>query len=35
LTQPVEIGEAVEKDEIVETANIHAGFVHVAENMVG
>jgi hypothetical protein len=27
--------ERVEKDEIVEITNIHAVFLHVAENMVG
>jgi len=27
--------ERVETGEIVEIANIHAGFMHVAENMVG
>ena len=34
-TQTAELGEAVEKGEIVEIVNIHAVFMHVAENMVG
>jgi hypothetical protein len=34
-TQTAEIGEAVETGEIIEIANIHAVFMHVAENMVG
>ena len=35
MTQTGEIGEAVGKSEIVEIANVHAVFVHVAEKMVG
>ena len=34
-TQTAEIGEAVEIGEIIEMANIHAVFMHVAEKMVG
>jgi hypothetical protein len=33
--QTAEIGELVETGEIVEIANIHAIFMHVAEKMVG
>jgi hypothetical protein len=35
LTQTVEIGEEVEKGEMVEIANIHAYFMHVVEKIVG
>jgi hypothetical protein len=35
LTQTDEIGETVEKGEIVEITNIDAVFMHVAENMLG
>ena len=34
-TQTAEIEEIVEKGEIIETANSHAVFAHVIENMVG
>ncbi len=34
-TQTAEIGEAVEKGEVIEGANIHAVFMHVAESVVG
>ena len=35
LAQMVEIGEAVETDEIVEIASIDAVFMDVTENIVG
>jgi hypothetical protein len=35
LTQTDEIGEAVEIGEIVEIANVHADFAHLAENTAG
>jgi hypothetical protein len=31
----MKIGEAVETGEIIEIANIHAVFMHIAEKMVG
>jgi hypothetical protein len=34
-TQTAEIGDAVEKGEIVEIVNIHTVFMHFVENMVG
>jgi hypothetical protein len=34
-TRTVELGEAVEKGEIIEIASIHAVVTHVAENMAG
>jgi hypothetical protein len=35
LTQTSETEEAVETGETVEIANVHNGFMHVAENMLG